>query len=291
MKPNTKPGLTGQRTALVTGAAGTLGRALSLELSRVGYSVALADTETSRLAEVRTAIEMRGGIARCELLDVTSPDSWRHLQARLAVEWPRLDVLVNNAGVLFAADFVHSDWETWRHTMDVNLLGTVLGCKVMGGWMCGQTGTSHVVNISSYTGFVPIPWSTAYTVSKAGVMALSEALAVEWAPHAVQVTVVCPGFFPSELFATIDDAEPTLAEGIRRLLRKSPLTAEQVARETVRGMRAGRIYVITPAAARWLWRLKRWLPGRFLRRLTQSAHVARARIRTQLQDAEGDTET
>ncbi len=231
---------------------------------------------------MQAAIEASGGTARCEPLDVTSLDSWRQLHTRLSADWAGLDVLVNNAGILFAADFVDSDWEAWRHTLDVNLLGTVLGCKVMGKWMCGQQRPSHVVNIASYTGFVPIPWSTAYTVSKAAVIALSESLAVEWAPKSVRVTVVCPGFFPSELFDTMEDAEASLADGIRRLLRKSSLTADQVARETVRGMQAGRLYVITPRAARWLWWLKRWMPRRFLRRLTSTAHATRARIRERI---------
>ena len=272
---------------LITGAAGTLGKAIAIHLGRLGHSIALIDLDQKQLDATQQRLQSEGITCQGHVADVTSPEAWKELLEALRREWTSLHVLINNAGVLEVEEFARSDWQRWRSVVEVNLLGTALGCHAAGSWLMESAtpgNPSRVLNIASYTGFVPIPWASAYTVSKSGVIALSESMAIEWHSDPVTVTVACPGFFPSGLFSRRQPGDATLAAAINRFVEKSSLDASSVADAAVAGMFAGRSRVIVPARARWLWRLKRWMPDWFLRRLARISHSYRARLQRRLEE-------
>jgi NAD(P)-dependent dehydrogenase (short-subunit alcohol dehydrogenase family) len=259
------PSTAESRTALVTGAASGLGRALAILLARAGWQIALADVNDAGLAETLRQVEAAGGRGRAEHLDVTKPEEWQSLCRRLQADWPVLDLLVNNAGVACAGEVGAFPLEDWRWAIETNLLGAIFGCHACIEWLKQNPGRAHIVNVASIAAALAAPGMAPYSVSKAGVLTLSETLYVELAPHGVGVSVVCSGFFASDLVAKgrfQGDRERQAAENFTLAAR---ITADDVARAIVRAIAGRKLYVVLPARARLLWRLKRLLPGVWLR--------------------------
>jgi NAD(P)-dependent dehydrogenase (short-subunit alcohol dehydrogenase family) len=156
--------------------------------------------------------------------DVRDAAGWCALRDRLRSEWPTLDLLVNAAGVGATGEVGTLPETQWRRVLDTNLLGTALGCETFLPWLREHPRRSHVVNVASIAGILSVPSMAAYSASKAGVVALSEAIAAECARGRPGVTVVCPGFFRSGLLGTWHftssvercEAERRMAERIRR---------------------------------------------------------------------------
>jgi NAD(P)-dependent dehydrogenase (short-subunit alcohol dehydrogenase family) len=262
--------MTTSKTALITGAASGLGRALAVALARDGWQLALADINAAGLAATLDAVNAAGGQGRLELLDVTQPDQWQDLCQRLQAEWPALDLLVNNAGVACSGEVGAFPVENWRWVLDVNLLGAIYGCHACIGWLKQNPRGGHVVNIASVAATLAAPAMGAYNVSKAGIVAFSETLFTEVRHQGVGVTVVCPGFFASELLAGGRFDTDLQRQTAVDMTGGAPITAEDVARATLRAVAARRLYVILPLRARLLWNLKRFFPRVWLRILAWS---------------------
>src|SRR6185369_6742508 len=188
-----------RRNAIVTGSAGTLGRAIAVRLARDGWRIALADLNDDGNRETAAAVAAAGGEARCERLDVTDAAAWRALVERLRAEWSQLDLLVNNAGIAGAGRVGVMSLDDWRQIVDVDLWGVIYGCHTCIGWLQENAARPHVVNIASFAGFASLHEMGAYNVAKAGVISLSETMRMDLAARHVGVTVVCPTFFPSGL--------------------------------------------------------------------------------------------
>jgi NAD(P)-dependent dehydrogenase (short-subunit alcohol dehydrogenase family) len=254
-----------RRTAIVTGAASGLGRAISVRLARDGWQIVLADVDLAGCGQTAVLVEQAGGLARVEQLDVTSAAEWARLVERLRSDGIELDLLVNNAGVAGCGaigDFSLSDW---RWTIDVNLFGAIHGCHTCRDWLVSNPHGGYVVNIASVAAIVAAPTMGAYNVSKAGVLALSETLYAELRPLGVGVTVVCPGFFATNLVATGRFQTADQRAMAVRLMQNARISADDVAEALVRAMRRRRLYVVLPARARIYWRLRRLWPAAMMK--------------------------
>jgi NAD(P)-dependent dehydrogenase (short-subunit alcohol dehydrogenase family) len=269
------------RLAIVTGAGSGLGREFCRQLARAGgWQLIAADVDLADAEE--TIVEARQlGAAGAEAvqLDVTDADAWLALRERLQRDWPRLDLLVNNAGVCMSAEVGDGDLAAWRRVIEVNYLGLLSGCHVMTPWLkasalLAKNSSSHnsplatrnsqlppaIINIASITAFLPAPAMGAYASSKAAVIALSEAMYAELRPHGVHVTVVVPGFFRTRLLERGTFTLRRHRAQAEYLTRTAKIDAVSVARESLAASRHGRLYVITGRRARWLWRIKRLAP-------------------------------
>jgi NAD(P)-dependent dehydrogenase (short-subunit alcohol dehydrogenase family) len=187
--------------AIVTGAASGLGRELAAALIAAGWQTALVDLPESidRVRELGIAADVA---PRLVGLDVRDAGGWRNLHGDLRGAWPRLDLLVNCAGVGATGEVGTLPEAQWRRVLDTNLLGTALGCETFLPWLRANPGRSHVVNVASIAAILAPPSMAAYSASKAGVVALSEAIAAECPRGRPGVTVVCAGFFRSGLLDT-----------------------------------------------------------------------------------------
>ena len=147
-------------------------------------------------------------------------------------------------------------------------------------------GETHLINTASYAGFVSSPWSAAYNASKAGVIALSETLQAELQSTNVNVSVVCPGFFPSGLLLESNPAGdvPTgaISAAARRMFDRSTLTADQVADAIVGLIDKPQFLTILPAEARRAWRFKRFFPRCFSRVVAEQSNRLRDRMQAKL---------
>lgn len=254
------------RTAIVTGAAGGLGRALAVRLARAGWSLVLVDVDDDGN---RAAAAAAGGEVRCERLDVADADAWLALHDRLRADRTHLDLLVNNAGIAAAGNVGEMSLDRWRRVLDVNLSGVIHGCHTFVPWLKENPAGAHVVNVASFAAFASLPEMAAYNVSKAGVVALSETMRAELAADRVGVTVVCPGFFPTGLARNALMQHESQREFTEEMMRLSPITADQVAEAILRAVERNDPYVIVPARARRFWFMKRFFPKFFLRQIAR----------------------
>ena len=196
-------------------------------------------------------------------LDVTDISAWENLLGKLRQEWPRLDLLINNAGVCATGEIGEAPLEDFQRVLNVNFNGVLYGCQTMVPWLEETAPGGHVVNIASIFGLVAPPTMGAYNASKAAVVALSETLYGELLPHRIGVTVVAPGFFASQLLDAGRFETDEQRRSARRYMRDASISAEEVVEHTLAAIERKKLYVVLGRKSRWIWRLKRWLPGGF----------------------------
>ena len=245
-------------TAIVTGAASGFGRAIATALLAEGWQVACVDLPNAN-ERLTTAAPAVGGETRIGM-DVRDAAGWRALHDRLRAEWLHLDLLVNAAGVGATGQVGTLGESQWRRVIDTNLLGTAIGCETFVPWLRANPGRPHLVNMASIAAILAPPSMAAYSASKAGVVALSEAIAAECPRRHPGVTVVSPGFFQSGLLETWHFTSALEKREAERRMTHTWWTSERVARRVLRAVRMNRRYVVVGLQARWLWRLKRLAP-------------------------------
>lgn len=226
--------------ALVTGASDGIGRALATEAAKAGYNVILTGRRTDRLEAHAETLRRAYFVATIVLTaDLSDPDQAETIWAQ-AVDGRRVSVLVNNAGLGHLGEFASADgWGRETETIMVNVVAATILLKRAVAHMAANGG-GRILNVASLAGFLPGPHMAVYHATKAYLLSLSEAVAVEAARDAVFVTALCPGVTQTGFFAA-DGAEK--AHLLNRFL---PLpSAESVASEGWRAMERSRRIVVT----------------------------------------------
>ncbi len=261
-----------RRTAVVTGSASGLGRALCLRLARERRRIALVDVDEGANRETLRLVEAAGGEGRIETFDVASAPAWREFHDRLRADWPHVDLLVNNAGVAGSGDVGVFTLDDWHWLLATDLHSVVYGCHTFGEWLKANPRGAHVVNVASFAAFACLPGMAAYNVAKAGVLALSETLRIEWSRTSVGVSVVCPEFFATNLLSAARMGTDAQRDYAAREMERSRISADAVAAATLQAVARRRFYVVEGGHARRIWRFKRWLPNAFLRMVELRYH-------------------
>ncbi len=261
------PTSTSLQYALVTGAGSGLGRAFCLQLASAGWHVGVTDIDLAAAEATLAALVAAGGRGQAMPLDVTDISAWKKLLAKLRPDWPRLDLLINNAGVCAAGEIGEAPLEDFQRVLKVNFNGVLYGCQTMVPWLketAKDTSVGgHVVNVASIFGLVAPPTMGAYNASKAAVVALSETLYGELLPQGIGVTMVAPGFFASQLIDAGCFETTEQRRSARRYMKNASISAEEVVERTLAAIERKKLYVVLGRKSRWIWRLKRWLPGVF----------------------------
>ena len=189
--------LTGNVIA-ITGATSGIGEATAVMAARAGAAVSLAGRREDRLKDLAARIEGEGGRALAVPTDVGDEGSARAFVQQSYEHLGRLDVLVNNAGVMLLGPVTGADVNEWRRMIDVNCLG-LLYCTHAALPVMGEQGGGHIVNVSSVAGRRAAMGAAVYNMTKFGVTAFSEALRQEALHAGIRVTVIEPGFVETEL--------------------------------------------------------------------------------------------
>ena len=254
------------RRAFVTGAGSGLGLALATLLARDGWTLGILDREADRLDAARITVTAAGARAvHCYVSDVTDEASFGAAVNGYVEASGGLDFMINNAGVAVAGSIAETPLADWRWALEINVVGVALGSRLALGPM-QRDDRGLILNIASAAAFAAAPGMSAYNASKAAVVALTETLAAELYGSGVRTMVAMPGFFPTRLLETMR-APPAGLSMARKLMDRSDYSAEKVAAAMLDAAAAGRLYVVLPPGYVKLWRLKRWLPEFFMRRL------------------------
>jgi short-subunit dehydrogenase len=196
------------RTIVVTGAARGIGNAIAKALLARGARVVIGDRDVDTLESAVTDLA-RLGQAVGYPLDVTNPQSFSEFLDKARSEGGgRIDVLVNNAGVMPVGPFLDQSDQAIRTAIEVNFYGVLNGCRLVLPEMIARRG-GHIVNIASMAGMLGVPGQAVYAGTKFAVVGLTTALADEFAPKGVEVTAVLPTFTNTELIA---GTSPTAAQ-------------------------------------------------------------------------------
>jgi NAD(P)-dependent dehydrogenase (short-subunit alcohol dehydrogenase family) len=205
MKVNKLFDLTG-KVALVTGGSRGLGKEMAIGLGEAGAKVAITARREQWLTPAYE--EIKGLKIECLALkgDISNQQDVKQWLNEILNKWNRIDILVNNAGVTWGADPSEMPLDKWNMVLNTNLTGTFLCCQEVGRQMLKQGG-GVIINISSTTGLLAVDpqvmQAIGYQASKAGIIALTKQLAVEWAPHNIRVNAIAPFFFPTRISAAV----------------------------------------------------------------------------------------
>ncbi len=262
-------------TVLITGAGSGLGEAMAMRFAGDGFAVAVCDIDAARAEKVLEEIVGISPASFSHCMDVSREADWDAVYQRVLTEWGSLNVLVNNAGVAAAGNCEDTTLEDWRWVLDVDLMGVVMGCHrfipLLRKTAEENRGQCHLVNVSSFAGIAAMPGMSAYGVAKAGVIALSEQLRAELHAAGVGVTVVCPAFVRTRLLETFRTANAIHRSRVESWMRRSKVTAGDVASQTLEAVRDNKFLVLTHPLTRRAWLAKRFMPERYFRRIVKMA--------------------
>lgn len=232
--------------AVVTGGASGIGRATVRELARRGAQTVVADIHEDRLEEVRVEIEEMGGRVLTVRCDVAYDDQVEHLRHEALEEMGRVDIVMNNAGVVAMGPPETMTMQDWDWILQVNLYGVIRGVRAFLPHML-ERGSGHIVNTASLAGLFAYAWdSVPYITGKFAVAGFTEALALYARPLGVGVSLVCPGLVDTNLgetarFVGIDDPSVWVKE-----IQLPPAVApEEVATRVVDAVAEDRFLVTT----------------------------------------------
>lgn len=243
---------------MITGAGSGLGREIALRWAREGWQLALGDINPDGLEATLALVREAGGdgfAQRCDVRDYSQLTAFAQAcEARLG----GIDVVVNNAGVASGGFFSDLSLEDWDWQLSINLMGVIKGCKAFLPLL--ERSQGRIINIASLAALMQAPAMSNYNVAKAGVVALSESLLVELKPQGIDVHVVCPSFFQTNLLDSFRGPDPAMKAQVGKLLDSSPISAADIADYIFAEVAKGTFMILPHEQGRMAWAIKRQNP-------------------------------
>lgn len=232
------------RVSIVTGGGAGIGLEIARQLVERGSHVVVADVDGAAAEAAAASL----GRASAAVVDVRDGQAVRDLVATTVADHGRLDVMVNNAGVLFSGPFEETTDAHWDRALDVNVRGVIDGARAAYDQMLTQPQGGWILNTASLAGLMPAPWMTPYTTSKWAIVGFSRALRAEAAGRRITVTALCPGYVDTKLLDEVVDPSASVRQGDFRKTAKGfqgrLMTPARVAEQAVEGLAAGKAVVV-----------------------------------------------
>lgn len=215
------------KVIVITGASSGLGEAAARRLSREGATVVLGARRLERIAALAETLKTAGGKALAVATDVTCAEQVRKLVDAAIEEYGRIDVMLNNAGLMPLSLLERLKLDDWSNMIDVNLKGVLYGIAAALPYMKEQK-SGHFINVSSVAGHKVHPGSAVYAATKYAVRALSEGLRQEVKPYNIRTTIISPGAIATELPKSITEGD--VQESIQGFYEHYSIPADSFAR-------------------------------------------------------------
>ncbi len=232
------------KTVIITGASGGLGKEIAIQSAKAGANVVLIARNSSKLAQVKAEVQEEASVRVLTYsCDVSASDQMAGIFEDLAKQGLRMDVLVNNAGFGLFEDVVDITLPESKRMLDVNVYGVIASTRLAVPYMIGQ-GSGHIINIASQAGKIATPKSSVYAATKHAVLGFSNALRLEMEEYGIHVTTVNPGPIATDFF-DIADVSGEYVKNVGRFM----LRPERVAEKVVSSMLTNRREINLP---RWM---------------------------------------
>lgn len=192
----------GDTLVSVSGAGSGIGRATAVAFAAQGAEVVVSDINEDVVKETAAQIAAAGGTAHAYVLDVSDADAVEQFAAEVCAEHGVPDVVVNNAGIGQAGDFLDTPAEQFDRVLEVNLGGVVNGCRAFAGRLVERGTGGHIVNVASMAAYAPLQGLNAYCTSKAAVYMFSDCLRAELSSAGIGLTTICPGVVDTDIVRT-----------------------------------------------------------------------------------------
>ena len=218
------------KVAIVTGARRGMGRTHAIALAKAGAKVIVSDISLEDCEKVAEEIRKTGGEALAIKCDVSKKAEVDKMVAETIKKWGKLDILVNNAGIVEYKPFLDMEEKDWNKVININLKGYFLCAQAVAKEMV-KNKSGIIVNIASVAmGQVGIgfPMLSHYCASKGGIIALTEAMALELAPYNIRVNAVAPGWIDTPMASSVDMDEKSKQASLARIPLKRPGKPEEV---------------------------------------------------------------
>jgi len=225
------------RVAIVTGAARGIGQAIAQEFAKQGAAVVAIDQKV-QVEEVCRQIQARGAKAVPYVFDITDKDAYRRCVEDTVEREKKIDILVNNAAILFYANLLQDKLDLWQRTIAVNLEAVYWGSKLVAPYMAKQS-WGRIVSITSVEAIATQGLLGAYCAAKGGIISFTKSLAVDLAPHGILANAIAPGCIhtPLSIIDGVDETETELFKtwyvGKRKIPLARPGQPEEIARAAV----------------------------------------------------------
>ena len=253
------------QAAVITGAGSGIGRSFAYEVARRGGSVLCVDIDADRAEQVASSLRALGTHAVAQGCDVGDEKQMASVAENAESLLCRpVTLVINNAGVGLGGPIGEVSLKDWHWCMNVNLWGVIHGCHFFAPRL-RDLGYGGIINVASAAAFGSAPEMTAYNVTKAGVLALSETLSSELAGTGVQVTALCPTVVPTNIVENGRLPERRRDFARSAMTRYALTNADQVARQTLNALDRGDMYMLPQIDGRIAWRLKRLTPRLYAR--------------------------
>lgn len=194
------------KVVVITGASSGLGEAAAKHLSQLGATVVLGARRADRIEKLAKGIRGNGGKSLAIAADVTNRDQVKKLVDSAVKEFGRIDVILNNAGIMPLSPMDRINVDEWDKMIDVNIKGVLNGIAAVLPYMKEQK-SGQIINTSSVAGHKIFNGSAVYSATKFAVRALTEGLRMEVKPYNIRTTIVCPGAVKTELLEHISEAD------------------------------------------------------------------------------------
>ncbi len=262
------------KSALVTGAASGIGRAIALQLASEGVDLFLLDIDQAGLVDVVAAVKRLRVDAIGRRCDVSEPEQIAASVAHILDRWGGVDLLVNNAGITYYGQTLEMSAEHCERLLAINLHAPIHFTRELLPTLLERP-EAHVLNVASFFGLIGTRRLAAYTASKFGLVGFSESLRAEYGRAGLGVTALCPGFVDTNLFATAP-------LGADRQQQKLPprwmlTTPEKIAKRAIKAIYRNQAQVVMQPYAKLAHLGKRFFPGLY----DWANHLSRKRAKNQ----------
>ena len=258
------------------------------------WAVAFGDIEPEPCRTLQAELVDQGHQVNFFRHDVTKVEDWQQVHSELEKLWSGLDLLINNAGAAVCGRTEDVPLDDWRHAMEVNFFGPVCGSQVLlpllknGALTAGASSAklerSRIINVASLMGLINPPYMAPYSASKAALIAWTQSVAAEWQTSAVDISVVCPSFFISNLMSSARSTDALLVSSAKVKMKGSKDSVVAIAKAIKSGGETGAAMIVPGLEAKGMMLLRRLLPQSTFRRLLRYLVLRQNRLAAGHQD-------